>query len=450
MDSPMNDRNGEQILPGRWNHLRKILERPGPFCHPDFEPSPEVLNFVSTSCKVLVIGAGGLGCELLKNLALMGFQQIHVIDMDTIDLSNLNRQFLFRRKDVGQSKAEVAAKFINSRVPGCKVVPHFKKIQDFDDEFYRQFHIVVCGLDSIVARRWINGMLLSLLVFDDDNELDQTSLIPMVDGGTEGFKGNVRVILPGISACVECTLDLFPPQITYPLCTIANTPRLPEHCIEYVKLIQWSKENPFDCQIDGDDPAHINWIYEKALERANQFNITGLTYRLTQGVVKNIIPAVASTNAVIAAACATEVFKIATSCCLPLDNYMVFNDVDGIYTYTYEAEKKSDCLACSSETKIIEVENGAIKLQQLIEQLCENVAFQMKNPGITTNIEGKNRTLYMPTVKSIEIQTRENLKKSLTELGLKCGSQLIVADITNPNTLIVGLKFADNNKMSVE
>ena len=75
----------------RFSHLKKILERPGPFCRPDYEPSPEVLQFLSENCKVLVIGAGGLGCELLKNLGMMGFRQIHVIDMDTIDLSNLNR-----------------------------------------------------------------------------------------------------------------------------------------------------------------------------------------------------------------------------------------------------------------------------------------------------------------------------------------------------------------------
>lgn len=125
--------------------------------------------------------------------------------------------------------------------------------------------------------------------------------------GTEGFKGHARIILPGISACIDCTLDLYPPQVNYPLCTIANTPRLPEHCIEYVKLIQWAKENPWSVPIDGDDPQHISWIYEKSMERALQFNITGLTYRLVQGVVKNIIPAVASTNAVIAAVCATEV-----------------------------------------------------------------------------------------------------------------------------------------------
>lgn len=197
----------------RWNHLKKVLERPGPFCHPEFECSPETLNFLMSSCKILVVGAGGLGCELLKNLAMMGFKHIHVIDMDTIDLSNLNRQFLFRQKDIGSSKAEVAAKFINARVPGCNVVPHFCKIQDFDSDFYRQFHIVVCGLDSIIARRWINGMLVSLLSYDDNEELDPSSIIPMIDGGTEGFKGSARVILPGMSACVDCTLDLYPPQV---------------------------------------------------------------------------------------------------------------------------------------------------------------------------------------------------------------------------------------------
>merc|ERR1719219_1926990 len=148
------------------------------------------------------------------NLALMGFRNISVIDMDTIDLSNLNRQFLFRQNDVGRFKAEVAAEFINKRVPGCRVSPHNCKIQDFDEGFYRGFHLVVCGLDSIVARRWINGMLISMLEFDDDGELDRSTSVPLVDGGTEGFKGNARVIFPGVSACIDCTLDLYPPNST--------------------------------------------------------------------------------------------------------------------------------------------------------------------------------------------------------------------------------------------
>ncbi|XP_011306003.1 NEDD8-activating enzyme E1 catalytic subunit [Fopius arisanus] len=428
----------------RWGHLRKVLERSGPFCRPDFEASPDTLQFLMENCKILVIGAGGLGCELLKNLALMGFRQIHVIDMDTIELSNLNRQFLFRHKDLGSSKAEIAARFINSRIPGCRVIHHCCMIQDKDEEFYRQFHIVVCGLDSIIARRWINGMLISLLNYED-GELDQSTVIPMVDGGTEGFKGNARVILPGLTACIECTLDLYPPQVTYPLCTIANTPRLPEHCVEYVKVIVWPKENPFEAAIDGDDPQHINWIYEKSQERASQFGIRGLTYRLVQGVVKNIIPAVASTNATIAATCTTEVFKLATSCSASLNNYMVLNNLDGIYTYTYEAEKKKDCLACSEVPREIQIRDSNVKLRELIDLLCEKTDLQMKNPGIVVNVEGKNRTLYMQTVQSIEEKTRPNLAKTLRELGLVDGIEINVADVTTPNTITLKLKFQNND-----
>ncbi len=94
--------------------------------------------------------------------------------------------------------------------------------QDKDESFYRRFSVVVCGLDSVRARRWINGMLISLLRHDDDGDLDHTSVIPMVDGGTEGFKGNARVILPGLTACVDCTLDLFPPQVKIFFTTNAN------------------------------------------------------------------------------------------------------------------------------------------------------------------------------------------------------------------------------------
>ena len=93
------------------------------------------------------------------------------------------------------------------------------RIQEKDESFYRQFHMIICGLDSIVARRWINGMVHSLLQYDTEGQMVQTSMIPMVDGGTEGFKGNARVIMPGHTACIECTLDLFPPQVlrTYSL-----------------------------------------------------------------------------------------------------------------------------------------------------------------------------------------------------------------------------------------
>jgi ubiquitin-activating enzyme E1 C len=258
-------------------------------------------------------------------------------------------------------------------------------------------------------------------------------------------QGNARIIYPGITACIDCTLDLFPPQINFPLCTLAHTPRLPEHCIEFVRILLWPKESPFgeDTPIDGDDPAHIAWIHERALDRAAKFGIGGVTLRLTQGVVKRIIPAVASTNAIVAAVCAMETFKVATSCANPLQNYLVFNQADGIYTYAYEAERNEDCLACGRKSHYPLALRASDKLQDVIDLLQQRAAYQMKSPGLTTTVNGKNRTLYMSSVSSIEAATRANLKKTLSELGLATGSQLVVADATSPMPLIFRLTITE-------
>lgn len=107
--------------------------------------------------------------------------------VDTIDVSNLNRQFLFRQADVGRYKAEVAAEFVQKRVKGVKITPYCGKIQDKDDSYYMQFGLVICGLDSVEARRWINATLVGLV--DSDNP---ESLKPIIDGGTEG-ESHVKV-----------------------------------------------------------------------------------------------------------------------------------------------------------------------------------------------------------------------------------------------------------------
>lgn len=366
----------------------------------------------------------------------MGFNNIEVIDADTIDLSNLNRQFLFRTQDIGKPKAIVAANFIMSRIPDCKVIPHYGKIQDFDARFYRRFHVVVCGLDSVVARRWINGMLASLVDYNDKGEVVPTSIIPMVDGGTEGFKGNARVIIFGQTPCIECTLDFYPPQVNYPLCTLANTPRLPEHCIEYVRIISWPKEWPFggNVTIDTDNVSHIDWIHKQSEARATEYSIFGLTYRLTQGVIKHIIPAVASTNSVIAAACASEVFKIVTFLYDYLDNYMNFNDVDGVYSFAFAAERKEDCLACGNQIKTVNMKEADL-LQTLVDHLKLSGEYQMRNPALTTVVDGANKTLYINLASCMEA-VKKNLKLSFRDLGFVNGQLINVTDDTSPLSLI--------------
>lgn len=155
-----------------------------------------------------------------------------------------------------------------------------------------------------------------------------------------GFKGQCRVILPTISACIECTIDLNVPRAAVPLCTLASTPRQPEHCIEYASIVEWPRVFGDSKKLDNDDPEHVTWLYEVASKRAAEYNIQGVTWSLTQGVIKNIvrrafrhlqhglacvvsqIPAIASTNAIVAAASCNEAFKIVTSSAGLMNNYM--------------------------------------------------------------------------------------------------------------------------------
>jgi ubiquitin-activating enzyme E1 C len=101
----------------RWSDIIRVLDRQSAFS-PDFEggEGADILSSLQEDARVLVIGAGGLGCEILKDLALSGIKNIDVIDLDRIDITNLNRQFLFRKTDVGEYKATVAARFVMQRV----------------------------------------------------------------------------------------------------------------------------------------------------------------------------------------------------------------------------------------------------------------------------------------------------------------------------------------------
>ena len=97
-------------------------------------------------------------------------------------------------------------------------------------------------------------------------------------------------------------------------------------------------------------------IYENALERAKKFNIEGVTYNLTLGVIKNVIPAIASTNALIAASTTMEALKLLTGCSTPLNNYFMYMGHEGLYASTTLYEKNPNCKICDLKKHVVKIE----------------------------------------------------------------------------------------------
>lgn len=177
-----------------------------------------------------------------------------------------------------------------------------------------------------------------------------------------------------------------------------------------------------DDALDTDDPEHITWLYQTALERARKFDIPGVTYSMTQGVVKNIIPAIASTNAIIAAACTSEALKLASNCNPFLENYMMYAGEEGVYTYTFEAERKPDCPVCGTIARKLVIDPETI-LEEFIEGLAERPEAQLKKPSLRTEA----KTLYQRSPPQLEEMTRPNLRKKICEL-VEDGEEIAVTD----------------------
>ncbi|KAK9373312.1 uncharacterized protein V1513DRAFT_403423 [Lipomyces chichibuensis] len=212
----------------------------------------DVYQRVKTA-RVLMVGAGGIGCELLKNLVLTGYGEVHLVDLDTIDLSNLNRQFLFRHEHIKKSKALVAKDTASKFNPHVKLVAHHANIKDpqFSVAWFKSFDLVFNALDNLDARRYVNRMCL-------------TAEVPLIESGTTGFNGQVQVIVMGKTECYDCNPKEVPK--TFPVCTIRTTPSQPIHCIVWAKSYLFSNifgidedESPdLDNSVNADNASEID------------------------------------------------------------------------------------------------------------------------------------------------------------------------------------------------
>uniref|UniRef100_A0A672PUP5 E1 ubiquitin-activating enzyme n=1 Tax=Sinocyclocheilus grahami TaxID=75366 RepID=A0A672PUP5_SINGR len=179
--------------------------------------------------RYFLVGAGAIGCELLKNFAMMGLAsgegEVIVTDMDTIEKSNLNRQFLFRPWDVTKMKSETAAAAVKLMNPSVRITGHQNRVGSdtekvYDDEFFESLDGVTNALDNVDARMYMDRRCVYYRK-------------PLLESGTLGTKGNVQVVIPFLTESYSSSQD--PPEKSIPICTLKNFPNAIEHTLQWAR-----------------------------------------------------------------------------------------------------------------------------------------------------------------------------------------------------------------------
>lgn len=248
--------------------------------------SPQISVFGSefqnklANINLFLVGAGAIGCELLKIWAMMGIGTgsngcIHVTDMDTIEKSNLNRQFLFRSSDISKFKSRTAVQAIMEMNPDYKTSDSIKAYDErvghdseniFNDSFFNGLDVVVNALDNLDARRYMDRRCVFYRK-------------PLLESGTLGAKCNTQVIIPHLTESYSSSQD--PPEKSIPFCTLKNFPNAIEH------TIQWARD-----LFEGlyfSQPDYANQYLDQRDEFVNSLIKQTNKGEVLEGIVKSLV-----------------------------------------------------------------------------------------------------------------------------------------------------------------
>ncbi|KAL8261875.1 hypothetical protein R6Q59_025924 [Mikania micrantha] len=177
-----------------------------------------------------IVGSGALGCEFLKNLALMGVScgtqgKLTVTDDDVIEKSNLSRQFLFRDWNIGQAKSTVAASAAALINPRLQIEALQNRVGSetesvFDDTFWENLNVVINALDNVNARLYVDQRCLYFQK-------------PLLESGTLGAKCNTQMVIPHLTENYGASRD--PPEKQAPMCTVHSFPHNIDHCLTWAR-----------------------------------------------------------------------------------------------------------------------------------------------------------------------------------------------------------------------
>jgi molybdopterin/thiamine biosynthesis adenylyltransferase len=372
---------------------------------------------------VLIAGIGGLGVEIAKNLAMVGVGRLILVDLDTIEYSNLNRQVLFVGATEGSSKAKIAADRIKTLNPFINVEAYHCALQDLPPILYHLADIYVAGLDSIEARTELNRRAVHFRK-------------PLIDAGTAAYNGHVYCIFPFKNACLECDPLLEREQDELGACTLVGIPRKPGHCILKGQLYF---EQEYDRPVDVFKKEEVQVVQTYANNLMREHFPTAKFFTTDQIIqtIDNHEPTVITINAVMASLQSQEVVKILhhiqtkeeNKLGMLQPNYIIYNGLTGKF-YEIEKPRNPTCSMCgSNRSPLVRIKlKKKNKLDNVIKKVTErlNLNYDTDFPPIVFKIDSSEVT-------EIEIDSSTTIKDAMIRnyetiliTGFEDGKQIYV------------------------
>ncbi|XP_026542299.1 ubiquitin-like modifier-activating enzyme 6 [Notechis scutatus] len=256
---------------------------------------------------VFLVGCGAIGCEMLKNFALLGVGtgqergKVEITDPDLIEKSNLNRQFLFRPHHIQKPKSCTAAAATRSINPEIKIDSYLNKVcpateNIYNDDFYTKQDVIVTALDNVEARRYIDSRCLA-------------SLRPLLDSGTMGTKGHTEVIVPHLTESYNShvsghkndflyigednsyltSFEIYKLFILVKALQLLHSFPIDTRLKDGSLFWQSPKRPPFPIQFDFNDPLHYSFILSTAKLFATIYCISFTEKDIAQDTIFKII-----------------------------------------------------------------------------------------------------------------------------------------------------------------
>ncbi|MFX0051838.1 MAG: ThiF family adenylyltransferase [Candidatus Hermodarchaeota archaeon] len=316
---------------------------------------------------VLIVGVGGLGVEVAKNLAMVGVGRLILVDLDTIEYSNLNRQVLFVGAPEGASKAKYAAKRLEEMNPFIKVEAYNCPLQDLPPHLYYEADLYIAGLDSIEARSELNRRAIH-------------NRKPLIDAGTAAYNGHVYCVWPFANACLECDPLTEREQDQLGACTLVGNPRRPAHCIlkgqlkfeqDHGRPVNIIKAKEVNQVMD-----YANHLLKEHFPGSQPFTPDQIIH-----IIDNHEPTVITINCVMASFQSQEAVKILHHLHTPSKerklgtlqlNYVIYNGLTGKF-YEIEKPRNPECTMCGkNRTSLYNIRvSPKSQLQKIIDKLAK-------------------------------------------------------------------------------